>query len=136
LTGFFAALWLISAWLFRKAARGGPNGVRYNAPLHADETLYRLASGEAQAAEAALTTIPKARLSGGAFLYTHRMKRLLLSLLGGFGIPLLYSVVRGIVGQVVELSGKKLLSGNAPHPVYPVYTRDTSFALASNPHRT
>ncbi len=24
LTGFFAALWLISAWLFRKAARGGP----------------------------------------------------------------------------------------------------------------
>jgi len=24
LTGFFAALWLTSAWLFRKAARGGP----------------------------------------------------------------------------------------------------------------
>jgi hypothetical protein len=25
LTGFFVALWLISAWLFRKAARGGPD---------------------------------------------------------------------------------------------------------------
>lgn len=31
LTGFFVALWLISAWLFRKVARDNP-------PLHADET--------------------------------------------------------------------------------------------------
>jgi hypothetical protein len=36
LNGFFVALFVGSAWLFRKAARGEPNRARYNPPLQAD----------------------------------------------------------------------------------------------------